>query len=217
MSAVLLSCVLLLAGVDAGSAQMPDLVGQALHPANRALRALGITPEYRQVSLDTALVPEFHVVGQSPAAGSAIGADSPVVLEFNCPAMLRYWDAWVIPLLGDFRQQVSFYRVQVPPEPIRFVGAGYPPELARYAFSGRCLVEVLVDFDGSVLAAKVLESSGLASADSAALDAALQATFHPATHYEAPVRVWFPLPYHWEYREQFESAPERPDSGLVDP
>ncbi|HDQ99593.1 MAG TPA: TonB family protein [candidate division WOR-3 bacterium] len=217
MVRVLLICLLsATAGqTDAEPVLMPNVVGQALYPASRALRELGIRPGYRQVSFDTALVPEFHVVGQSPEAGSVLVSDDEVVLEFNCPGMLRYWDDWVLPLLGDFRQQVGFYRVQVPPEPIRFVGTGYPQVLAKYAFSGSCLVEALVDLDGTVLAVKVVESSGLVEADSIALDAALQATFHPAEHYEAPVRVWFPIPYHWDYREQLETAPERPGRDLM--
>lgn len=210
MKRLLLVCCVLAAvagGQEPGAAVMPDLVGQALYPASRAVRGLGAPVSYRQVAVDTGRVPEFHVAGQSPAAGSAVLPESVLVLEFNCPGMLRYWDEWVVPLLGDFRHQVGLYQVEKAPEPKRLVGAGYPPELLKYGFSGECRVAALVDFDGAVLAARVVESSGQPEADSAALDAALRATFHPAEHYEAFVRVWFPLPFHWEFREQREAIP----------
>ncbi|MFO7676125.1 MAG: TonB family protein [bacterium] len=210
MRTLLLVCVVLAAvagAQDSGAVTMPALVGEALYPASRAVRGLGVPVRYRQVAVDTAEVPEFHVAGQSPAAGSEVLPESTVVLEFNCPHVLRYWEDSALPLLGDFRHQVGFYRVQKAPEPKRLVGAGYPPELLKYAFSGKAQVEALVDFDGGVLAAKLVESSGHAEADSAALDAALRASFHPAEHYDAPVRVWFPLPFHWEYKEQHEPAP----------
>lgn len=213
MVRLLVVCVLAAvaaAGQDAGPVLMLDLVGQALYPASREVRGLGAPVRYEQVAVDTAEVPEFHVAGQSPAPGSAVHPESTVVIRFNCPGMLRYWEEWALPLLGDFRMQVGFYRVQRPPEVITLVSAGYPAELYRYGFSGRSLVEALVDLDGSVLAAKVVESAGLSVADSAALDAAMQARFHPAEHYEAPVRVWFPLPYQFEFKELVEPAPKGP-------
>ena len=210
--------VAVLAAVAAGSdpepGLMPDLVGQALYPASRAARALGVPVRYVPVSVDTAELAEFHVAGQAPAPGDPISPDSEVVLEFNSPHTLRYWEDWVLPLLGDFRMQVSFYRVQRPPEPISLVSAGYPPELYKYRFSGSCRVEALVDLDGSVLAARLVEPSGLPEADSAALDAALRGRFHPAEHYEMPVRVWFPLPYRFEFKELQEPTPKGPG---VDP
>ena len=158
-------------------------------------------PVYVQVQADTAEVPEFHVVSQDPDSGAALEEAQEVLVRFNCHGMLKYWDAWVVPLLGDFKNTVSLYRVDQPPKPVTTPGAGYPPELMKFSFSGEAKVEALVDFDGSVLAARVVESSGQRLADSAACAAALSSEFSPAAHYEVPVRVWFPLPYAWDYKE----------------
>jgi TonB family protein len=180
---------------------MPQLVGMDLRSAGRALARIGMEPVYVQVQADTAAIPEFHVASQDPDSGAVLEEAQEVVVRFNCHGMLRYWDAWVVPLLGDFKNTVSIYRADHPPEPISTPGAGYPPELLKFSFSGKAQVEALVDFDGSVLAARVVESSGYSQADSAACEAALNSQFSPATHYDAPVRVWFPLPYAWDYRE----------------
>jgi TonB family protein len=107
----------------------------------------------------------------------------------------------VIPLLGDFENTVSFYKVQKPPQPIVLEPAGYPKALKQYSFSGTADVEALVDFDGAVLAARIVRSSNYAVADSSACATALRSSFAPAEHYGQPVRVWFPLPYHFQFKE----------------
>jgi TonB family protein len=115
--------------------------------------------------------------------------------------MLRFWNRSVIPLLGDFENTVSFYKVQKPPQPIVLEPAGYPEALKLCSFSGTADAEALVDFDGAVLAARIVRSSNYAAADSSACATALRSSFAPAEHYGQPVRVWFPLPYHFQFRE----------------
>jgi TonB family protein len=204
------ACLALPLGAEeADSLKMPDLVGQALYPAAKTLRGMGLELEYEQVALDSSDTARFRVAGQDPAAGTALEPGQAVTLEFNCVGELRYWGEWAVRMLGDFDNIAGFYSVEKPPEPIRLLGAGYPAELRKYDFTGDALVEALVDFDGSVLAAWVRESSGYPVADSAALDAALQASFSPATHFGEPKRVWFPLPFHWEYDE----GPQLPGAG----
>ncbi|MBN2537702.1 TonB family protein [candidate division WOR-3 bacterium] len=193
---------------EADTLVMPDFVGQALYPAARTLRGMGLEISYAQVAADSSDSARFRVAGQDPAAGTALEAGQAVTLQFNCVGELRYWGEWAVRMLGDFENTAGFYSVEKPPEPVRFVGAGYPAELRKYDFSGDALVEALVDFDGSVLAAWVRESSGYPAADSAALDAALQASFSPASHYGEPKRVWFPLPFHWE----FDEGPQLPST-----
>jgi len=192
---------------------MPALVGEALYPASRMLRKMGLETTFEQVfeveTKDSVEVREFTVIEQLPEPGAALESGQAAMLSYYCPGELMYWDDWVVPFLGDFDNEAGFYRVEKPPEPIRFVGAGYPPELKAFDFSGSARIDALVDFDGSVLASKVVESSGYEQADSAALDAALQASFAPASHYGEPKRVWFPLPFTWEYDE----GPQLPESG----
>ena len=192
----------------ADSLSLPGLVCQDIYHAHRALRRLGLVSRFEQVEVDTAIVPIFFLEAQAPDSGAAIRAGDTVVLEFNHPGMLRYWNPSVIPLLGDFGNTVSFYKAHRPPRPIALEPAGYPAELKQYSFSGTADVEALVDFDGGVLAARIVRSSGYAAADSSACATALRGSFAPAEHYGQPVRVWFPLPYHFQFKE---------DKGLPSP
>ena len=188
-------------GAGADSLFVPGLVGQDIYHSHRALKKLGLVSRFEQVEMDTAAVPLFLVASQSPDSGAVARPGDTVLLRFNHPGMLRYWNASVIPVLGDFENTVSFYKVQTPPRPVALEPAGYPVELKQYTFSGGTDVEALVDFDGAVLAARVVRSSGYEAADSSACASALRASFTPAEHYGQPVRVWFPLPYHFQFKE----------------
>ena len=167
--------VLVSVGAAADSLSVPGLVGQDIYHAHRALRKLGLVSRFEQVETDTAAVPLFFVASQSPDSGAVALPGDTVTLRFNHPGMLRYWNASVIPLIGDFGNTVSFYKVQKPPQPIAVEPAGYPLELKQYSFSGNADVEALVDFDGAVLAARVVRSSGYEAADSSACASALRA------------------------------------------
>lgn len=192
---------------------MPGLFGQDLWSASKSLRRLGIEASYGQTA-DTTGLPLFRVTGQEPDSGARVEEGQRVLVRFNCPDPLFYWDDWVVPLLGDEKNTVSFYAVSSPPQPIRTPGAEYPPELLACQFSGQAKVEVLVDFDGSALAVRLIESSGYPVADSAAGEAALNARFSKPEHNGRPVRVWFQLPYAWTY-EDIKSLPglEREGTG----
>jgi TonB family protein len=185
----------------ADSLVVPALVGQDIYHAHRALRKLGLAAGFEQVEVDTARAALFFVTAQAPDSGATARAGDTVTLSFNHPGMLCYWNASVIPFLGDFDNTVSFYKVRKPPQPVKLGPAGYPPELKQYTFSGDADVEALVDFDGAVLAARVVKSSGYKAADSSACEAALRGAFTPAEHYGQPVRVWFPLPYRFQFKE----------------
>jgi len=217
---VLVLCVLAASGAelsDSGVAA-PQLVALSVYQAHRVLRRLGLRAAFQQVSADTTGPTEFHVVGQKPDSGTVLNPGDSVLVLFNSPHMLRYWNPAVVPLLGDFDNTAGFFKVQQPPEPLKGVQAEYPIELVKCSFSGDCEVEVLVDFDGSVLAARVTKSSGSQEADSSACDAALRASFTPARHYDAPVRVWFPLPFQFRYKEvRTPPLPEKPNPADIGP
>ena len=188
-------------GRASDSLPVPLLVGQGVYHAHRALKKIGLVSQFEQVELDTADVPLFAVASQSPDPGVGVRAGDTVVLRFNHPGMLRYWNRSVVPLLGDFDNTVSFYKVQKPPQPIVLEPAAYPDELKQYNFSGTADAEALVDFDGAVLAARIVRSSGYTASDSSACATALRSSFASAEHYGQPVRVWFPLPYRFQYKE----------------
>jgi TonB family protein len=204
---LLLGAVLLVATAGAAdSLAVPKVTGLSMYRAYRVLKKLGLVSRFDKVELDTAKVPLFFVAGQAPDSGAAAKPGDTVLVRFNHPGMLVCWNPAFAPMLGDFDNLVSFYKVQKPPEPIKAEPAGYPDELRKYVFSGDAEVEALVDFDGGVLAARVVKSSGHVEADSAACDAALRASFSPAEDRGQPVRVWFPLPYHWQFKED-KAAP----------
>jgi TonB family protein len=199
--AAVLMVVLTFGGAMAEELSVPNLGAVDIYRAHRALRRLGLLSRFEQVEIATDSVPLFFVASQAPESGSVVQSGDTVALRFNHPGMLRYWNASVIPLMGDFGNTVGFYKVQKPPQPIRVEPADYPPELKRYAFSGGTDVEALVDFDGAVLAVRVVQSSGYGAADSSACEAALHGSFAPAEHHGQPVRVWFPLPYRFRFKE----------------
>ncbi len=73
------------------------------------------------------------------------------------------------------------------------------PESARKAgFSGKTIVNVLIDVDGKALDTRILKSSGNAECDQAASEALKATRWQPATQRGKPVRVWvgFPVLFH---------------------
>lgn len=73
----------------------------------------------------------------------------------------------------------------------------YPLELWDQNIEGNTLVGVLVNETGGVDSAMVMESSGHAGLDSAALRGALSMDFDPATKEGEPLRVWARVPVHF--------------------
>jgi TonB family protein len=188
-------------GLAGDSLTVPALVGSDIYHAHRALKKIGLVSRFEQVEIDTSKVPLFFVAAQLPDSGIEVAPGDTVVLDFNHPGLLNCWNHSVIPLLGDFENVVGFYKVQRPPQPIALEPAGYPEALKQFSFSGEVDAEALVDFDGAVLAARIVRSSGYAAADSSACATALRSSFAPAEHFGQPVRVWFPLPYHFQFKE----------------
>jgi len=89
---------------------------------------------------------------------------------------------------------VPYYKVEVKPKPI-FIPRPQYPDLARQAgIEGKTVVKALVDIDGSIIAAKILKSSGNQMLDQAALAAARKSKFTPAKQRDKFVRVWVAIP-----------------------
>lgn len=66
----------------------------------------------------------------------------------------------------------------------------YPENLKRANIEGKCSIKMLVETDGSVLACKILKSSGYCEFDFSALCAGLKHKFTPAVQNNRAVRVW---------------------------
>ena len=73
----------------------------------------------------------------------------------------------------------------------------YPLELWDQDVEGSTLVRVLVNEEGGVDSAMVMESSGHSALDSAAVHGALSMEFDPATKEGEPLRVWARVPVHF--------------------
>ena len=77
----------------------------------------------------------------------------------------------------------------------------YPLELWDQDVEGSTLVRVLVNEEGGVDSAMVMEGSGHSELDSAAVQGALSMEFDPATKEGDPLRVWAHVPVHFSKSE----------------
>lgn len=69
-------------------------------------------------------------------------------------------------------------------------GPRYPTEALRSKQEGEAVLLLLIDDEGAVRRAKLLQSSGSKFLDEAALGAAVTWTFEPATKEGIPIWVW---------------------------
>ncbi len=190
---------------------VPNVVGLDVYAASKLLTRAGFEPRFEQVMLDTTAgktdstpapeVAEYHVVFQSPDSGKPVAMGAAVTVRFGVTHTLRYWQSWVVPLLGDLKHQVSMYKATKPPAVVSVPAPGYPDELLKYKYNGTVGAEVFIDFDATPLAARIVQSSGYAEADSSALVAALQGLFAGGEHNSQPIRAWVPVSLPFQYQD----------------
>lgn len=89
----------------------------------------------------------------------------------------------------------------------------YPLELWDRNIEGSALVRVLVNEEGGVDSAMVMESSGHPQLDSAAVRGALSMEFDPATREGEPLRVWARVPVRFSKETQPAGSKEHGDPG----
>ncbi len=88
-----------------------------------------------------------------------------------------------------------FYAFDTPPEPIKRISPEYP-ELARDAgAAGTVRIEVTIDRNGRVIAARVVQSDTIKSLEEAARKAAMGWLFRPARQRDTPVKVKIVIPF----------------------
>jgi protein TonB len=81
------------------------------------------------------------------------------------------------------------------PEPLRLSAPAYPSMARRLKRHAVVKLRVLVDEEGRVAKAEIVEGEGsLLGFDEAALDAAMRSTFKPATKHGVPVKMWLDMP-----------------------
>jgi protein TonB len=122
------------------------------------------------------------------AAESEAEVEAATIDPTNVVEVVRRTDETDIPV-------VPFWRVEVKPQPRNIPIPTYPDMARTAGIEGQTVVEALVATDGSVSDARVLKSSGNASLDQAAVDAAMRSRFSPAKQRDKPVRVWVSIPF----------------------
>ncbi|MEO0070948.1 MAG: TonB family protein [candidate division WOR-3 bacterium] len=144
-----------------------------------------------------ALPPELEKIAEPPKAAKPsvpVAATSEAEVEAATVEATTFTEVVKKPVETDI-PVVPFWKVEVKPTPVNIPKPVYP-DLARNAgIEGQCVVEGLVDVDGSVIEVKIVKSSGNQSLDAAAVEAAYKAKFTPAKQRDKAVRVWVSIPY----------------------
>jgi TonB family protein len=90
---------------------------------------------------------------------------------------------------------VPFWRVEEKPRPVNIPVPTYPDSVRTAGIEGQVVILALVNVDGSIADTRIHWSSGNASLDQAAVDAAMRAEFTPGRQRGSPVRVWAIVPF----------------------
>lgn len=126
--------------------------------------------------------PEIHIETPAPAQSTAITAVTPVKPDAP-PPMAE--PVRVLPKIDAKRSQE--------PE--------YPSASRRQGEQGSVVLQVLVDVDGRVLDAKLMQSSGFDRLDQAALDGVKASyRFVPGTVDGKPQQMWYTFKFTWKLR-----------------
>jgi len=104
------------------------------------------------------------------------------------------------PIFGEYLPSPDkFATAEVMPKFVNKVLPKYPAGVKQDGREGIVWVKILVDRDGKVRDALIAKPSGLdASFDNAALEAAKQCTFSPATVHGNPIAIWVTFPFEFK-------------------
>lgn len=89
----------------------------------------------------------------------------------------------------------SFYAFDSPPKPIKTVTPEYPELATAAGAEGTVQVEVTIDKNGRVIAARVIQSDTIKSLEEAARKAAMGWLFNPAKQRDIPVKAKIVIPF----------------------
>jgi protein TonB len=87
-----------------------------------------------------------------------------------------------------------YWKVQVPPKPVKTPAPHYPPLALQAGIEGTCVITAVIDTLGTVVNVEVFMSSGNGLLDEAALQVFRTYTFTPAVQHDRPVSVWIRMP-----------------------
>ncbi|MEO0079096.1 MAG: TonB family protein [candidate division WOR-3 bacterium] len=145
-----------------------------------------------------ALPPQLEKIAEPPAAQKPVSvpvaAQSEAEVEAATIQTTTFADITKKPTETDI-PVVPFWKVEIKPQPIDIPKPVYPDMARSAGIEGNVVVEATVEVDGSVIDARIMQSSGNQSLDAAAIAAALKAKFTPAKQRDKPVRVLVAIPY----------------------
>jgi len=164
-----------------------------------------ITIYYTQLGPPPSILGEEDLV--PTAVKRALGAPKPVpdtqaVAETSADQTIisgsssELKDAVIIS--GPEIEVMPYYKVAIKPVPIVIPKPKYPDSAKKTRTEGQAVVTALIDINGSIMVAQILQSSGNQMLDEAALAAARQAKFTPAEQQGKFVRVWVSIPYRFK-------------------
>lgn len=158
----------------------PSLSGSDVEQAKVAASAVGAAPTVgipKPVEDSKAgnedMATQNEMIAASAGAATEAGASSSLSLDEVIP------------------DKSAYVAVDKNPEPIKAPQPVYPEFAKNLGTSGKVFVQMLIDVDGRVIRADIARSSGNASLDEAAVEAAKKWLFTPAIAPGGkPVRVW---------------------------
>ncbi len=89
----------------------------------------------------------------------------------------------------------AFYAFDTPPTPIKTVAPEYPDMARQAGAEGTVLIEVTINENGRVIAARVIKSTTISSLAEAARKAAMDWLFTPAKQRDVPVKARIAIPF----------------------
>jgi len=99
------------------------------------------------------------------------------------------------PVIPSRPEAEAFYAFDSPPEAIRSVEPKYPERAREAEAEGDVLVEVIIDENGRVVSARVIDSDTIGALEDAAVEAAYKFLFRPARQGDVPVRCRVVIPF----------------------
>ena len=99
------------------------------------------------------------------------------------------------PVIPSRPEPEAFYAFDSPPEVLRAVEPRYPDRAMEAEAEGEVLVEVIIDENGRVVSAKVIDSDTIDVLENAALEAAYKFLFKPARQGDVPVKCRVVIPF----------------------
>jgi TonB family protein len=105
------------------------------------------------------------------------------------------FNPFVPPVIPSNPEPDAFQAFDSPPELLREVEPKYPESAREAEAEGDVLVEVIIDENGRVVSARVIDSDTIGALENAAVEAAYKFLFKPARQGDVPVKCRVVIPF----------------------